>query len=93
MDNSTDNYRGYKQKIMILQVIQHIFCEILIGGRKLLTVICFSRSLITGQMFKIILDILKGFFAKGCHRNPLLAKIYVTLMGMVKETYALCLHT
>ena len=34
MDNSEDDYRGYIQKIMILQVIQQIFCEILIGGRK-----------------------------------------------------------
>ena len=33
MDNSEDNYRGYLQKIMILRVIQHIFCEISIGGR------------------------------------------------------------
>ena len=46
MDNSKDDYRGYIQKIMMLQVIQHIFCEMLIGGRKLLTVICFSDSLI-----------------------------------------------
>ena len=30
---------------------------------------------------------------KWCQRNSLSAKIYVTLMGMVKENYALCLHT
>ena len=35
MNNSKDYYRGYIQKIMILQVIQHIFCEMLIGGRKI----------------------------------------------------------
>ena len=35
MENSEDYYRGYIQKIMILQVIQHIFCKILIGGRKI----------------------------------------------------------
>ena len=35
MNNSTDDYNGYVQKIMILQVIQHIFCEMLIGGRKI----------------------------------------------------------
>ena len=35
MDNIEDDYRGYIQKIMILQVIQHIFCEMLIGGRKI----------------------------------------------------------
>ena len=34
LDNSTDDYNGNLQKIMILQVIQHIFCEILIGGKK-----------------------------------------------------------
>ena len=33
MDNSTDDYRGYIQKIMIPKVIQQIFCEMLIGGR------------------------------------------------------------
>ena len=36
MDNSTDDYRGYIQKIMILQVIQKIFCKILSGGRNIL---------------------------------------------------------
>ena len=35
LDNSTDDYRGNLQKIMILQVIQQIFCEMLIGGRKI----------------------------------------------------------
>ena len=34
LDNSTDYYGGYIQNIMILQVIQHLFSEILIGGRK-----------------------------------------------------------
>ena len=64
MDNSEDNYRGYIQKIIILQVIQHIFCVILVGERKLLTVICFSESLISEQMFKMILQSLKGYFTK-----------------------------
>ena len=31
-NNSENDYRGYVQKIMILQVIQQIFCEMLIGG-------------------------------------------------------------
>ena len=35
MYNRIDDYRGYLQKIMILQVIQQIFCEMLIGGRKI----------------------------------------------------------
>ena len=35
IDNSTDDYNGYVHKIMILQVIQQIFCEILIGGKKI----------------------------------------------------------
>ena len=30
-----DDFRGYIQKIMILQVIQQVFCEMLIGGRKI----------------------------------------------------------
>ena len=35
MDNSEDYFMGYITKFMILQVIQHIFCEMLIGGRKI----------------------------------------------------------
>ena len=35
LDNSTDDYNGHLQKIMILQVIQHILCEMLIGGKKI----------------------------------------------------------
>ena len=35
IDNSIDDYNVHIQKIMILQVIQHIFCEMLIGGRKI----------------------------------------------------------
>ena len=34
IDNSLDDYNGKIQKILILQVIQHFFCEMLIGGRK-----------------------------------------------------------
>ena len=35
IDNSIDDYNGHIQKIMILRVIQQIFCEMLIGGRKI----------------------------------------------------------
>ena len=35
LDNSIDDYNGNLQKIMILQVIQQILCEMLIGGGKL----------------------------------------------------------
>ena len=35
LDNSTYDYNGYVHKIMILQVILNILCEILIGGRKI----------------------------------------------------------
>ena len=35
LDNSTDDYRGYIQKFIILQVIQHFFCEMLIVGRNI----------------------------------------------------------
>ena len=35
MDNIEDDYSGYNQKIMILQVIQQIFSEIVISGRKI----------------------------------------------------------
>ena len=56
---------------------------------KLLAVIFFAKSLISGQMFKMILQSFKGCFTKWCQRNPLWAKIYVTLMGMAKENYFL----
>ena len=35
MDNIKDYYRVYIQKIMILQVTQQIYYEMLIGGRKI----------------------------------------------------------
>ena len=34
LDNSLDDYNSHIQKIITLQVIQNIFCGILIGGRK-----------------------------------------------------------
>ena len=48
MENIKYDYRGYIQKIMILKVNQQIVCEMLIGGKKLLRVICLSESLISG---------------------------------------------
>ena len=60
MDNREDYYRGYIQKIMILQVIQQIFCEMLIGERKIVNSDIFSKSLVSGQVFKMILHCLKG---------------------------------
>ena len=92
-DNSTDGYNGYVQKIMILQVIQQIFCEMLIGVRKIVNSDVFFQSLISGQMFKMIFQSLKGYFMKWRQRKPLLSKRCVTLMGMVREKYELCLHT
>ena len=44
MYNNEDDYRGYIQKIMILQVIQQIFCEILIGGKRNVDSDMFSKS-------------------------------------------------
>ena len=35
LDNSTDDHNGGLQIIMILQVIQHILCEMIIGGNKI----------------------------------------------------------
>ena len=35
LDNSIYYHNGHIQKIMVLQVIQQIFCEMLIGGRKI----------------------------------------------------------
>ena len=35
LDNSLDDYNSHIQKIMMLQVIQQILFEMLIGGRKI----------------------------------------------------------
>ena len=35
IDNSIDDYNDHIHKIMIPQLIQQIWCEMLIGGRKL----------------------------------------------------------
>ena len=34
LDNREDYYRSYNQKIMVLQVIQQIICEMIFDGRK-----------------------------------------------------------
>ena len=62
MYNRDDDYRGYIQKVMILQVIPQIFCEMLIGGRNIVYTERFFGSPISGQMFKMILRGLKGYF-------------------------------
>ena len=93
LDNSTDDYRCHLQKVMILQVVQQFFCEMLIGGKKLWTVMCFFHSLISGQILKIILQSLKVYLTKLCHREPLITKRYVTIILMTKEAYTLCQHT
>ena len=93
LDNSIDDYTAYVQKFMILQVIQQIFWEMLFGERKVFNSDVFFQSLISGQIFKMIIIILKGYFTRWFHRNPLLTKSYVTLIWMVKRVYALCQHT
>ena len=35
LDNITEDYNGHLHKIMILQVFQLMFCEMLIGGEKI----------------------------------------------------------
>ena len=54
LDDSEDKFSSNSQKILILRVIQQIFCEILIGGRKLFTLIRFLKSPISGRVCKII---------------------------------------
>ena len=43
MDNSEDDYKGFIQKMMMLQVIQQIFCEMLICGIKIVNSDMFFR--------------------------------------------------
>ena len=78
---------------MILQVVQHIFCEMVIGERKIVKSDMFFgvnniRTNVQNDSSEF-----EGYFIKWCQRNPLLTKRYITLIGMVKENYALCLHT
>ena len=73
MDNNKDDYRGYVHKIYDTASYPTDFCEMLIDEKKLLTVIFFSKSLISGQILKIILQSLKGYFTKFFQRNHLLA--------------------
>ena len=44
LDNSTDDYNGNLQKIVVLRVIQQIFCVLFIGGKNIVNSdMCFSN--------------------------------------------------
>ena len=67
MDNIEDDYRIYIQKSYDTAIHSTYFCEMLIGVRKyFFTLIRFSMSLISGEMFKIIPQSLKVYFTKWC---------------------------
>ena len=52
LDNSVDDFISYLQKIVILQVVQQIFCEILICGRKIVYTKSFFKSQISEKCVK-----------------------------------------
>ena len=62
IDNSTDDYRCYKQKNMIQQVIQQIFCEMLIGGRKIVNGNMLFEITNIRTNVQMIIHSLKGYF-------------------------------
>ena len=70
LDNSTTDYRGYIQKVMILQVIQHIPCEMLISGRNIVNRDMFFevtniRTNVQNYSFE-----LEGLLHKLCKNKP-----------------------
>ena len=74
MNNNKDGYIYCIQKIIILQVIQEVFREILIGGRKLLALICFLESLISGQMLNMILHHFEGLLHEMVSNKPFMSQ-------------------
>ena len=54
LDDSGDSFRGYFQKIVILRVVQQIFCEMLIGGRKMFHTDSFFKVTNIRKFFKRI---------------------------------------
>ena len=56
LDNSEDDYRGYIPKHYDIASHPTDFCEMLIGGRNIVNTGIFSKSLISGIMFKMIIQ-------------------------------------
>ena len=52
LNDSGDDFRSYFQKIVILRVVQQIFCEMLIGGRKIVYTDSFLKSQISEKCAK-----------------------------------------
>ena len=63
------------------------------GGRKIVNSDMFSRVTNIRANVQKYSSEFEVFFNKCFKINPIQAKRYVTLMGTVKENYALCLHT
>ena len=71
LDNSEDEYGSDFQKIMILKVIQQIFCEIIIGDRKYFYTNLFFEVTNTRKNVKMIFQSLKYNFTNWYPRNHL----------------------
>ena len=69
MDDSEDDFRSYFQITVILQLVQHIFREMLIGGRKIAYTDSFFEATNIRKTFKMIHQSLKDYFTKLCPRN------------------------
>ena len=79
-ENSTDGYGGYLQKITILQVIQNIFCEMLIGGRKIVNSDIFLKVTNNRTNFQNDSSEFEGLVHKMVSQKPFLTKRYATLI-------------
>ena len=71
MDNSTYDYNDHLQNIMILQVIQQVFCEMLIGGRKIVYTDMFFEVINTRTNIQNYYSEFEGLLREWCQRNPL----------------------
>ena len=71
LDNSEYYYKGCIQKMIKLQVVQHICCEVLIGGIKIVYTDMFIKATNIIIVFQNYLSWFEGDFTKWYQRNHL----------------------
>ena len=74
LDNSEDDYRNYIQKIVILQVIKHIFCVILIGGGKIVYIDSFFEVNNIRKCFQNDYSKFEGLLHKTALKKPFMSQ-------------------
>ena len=93
MNNIEDDYRGYIQKIMILQIIQNSFLWNVIGGRKIVNSDMFFRG--TNMRTNIQNDSseFEGLLQKMLPKETFIIPEICYINMNDEKKYALCLHT